>query len=91
MSQPKFFNGKGSEMCQRYFNVPLAYVFKYIGSKQLVVLEATKNKVAYALRNEKNMRVGMVKHTKIMSDKKRGDYFLHRGNRMYLKDASLVF
>lgn len=90
MKRQSFFNGNGCDMDKNWHLIPFAYTSKFFGEKQLAIMEVTKRKICYALKNSERCTTGMVKHARILTDKKRGKYFTHRGNRIYLKDVGLV-
>ncbi|MGD1524248.1 hypothetical protein [Vibrio harveyi] len=90
MSRPTMFNGAGSEMPLSWFHVPYAYTKKHFGQSQLVIIEISKFRLAYALRSQVTNRVGMIRRTGVYKDKKRGYYFLYKGNKIFLNDIAVV-
>ena len=90
MAKQSFFNGSGGEMDKNWFLIPFAYSRKYFGEKQLAIMEVTKRKICFSLKNSERCTTGMVKHARILTDKKRGKYFLHRGNKLFLKEFGIV-
>lgn len=90
MNRPTLFDGSGSEMPLSWFHVPYAYTRKILGDSQLVIVEVSKFRIAYALRSRKTNRVGMIRRAGVFKDKKRGHYFLFKGNKVFLKDLAVV-
>ncbi len=87
-----FFNASGTEMQYNWFHVPFAYTNVNLGNKQLVIAEISRNanRIAYALRNNITGRVGIVRFTAVLDDRKRGKYFEYKGNKVFLKDVGVV-
>ncbi|QIW90194.1 hypothetical protein OLCHANIL_00097 [Vibrio phage V05] len=87
-----FFNASGNEMTYQWFHIPFAYTKVNLGNKQLVIAEVSRGgrSIAYALRNNETGRIGMIRFTTVLEDRKRGKYFEYKGNKVFLKDVGVV-
>ena len=77
-------------MDPNWFLIPFAYTRKHFGNKTLTIMEATKKSICYALKNTERCTTGIVKRGRVLTDKKRGKYFLYKGNKIFLKDIGIV-
>ena len=87
-------NATGNEMSYSYFHVPVWYsgirdVGKNGQSRELVVMEITKNNVVYSHKSDVSCRVGIMKRTKLLNDKS-GSYFIYRGKKVHFTRSGWV-
>lgn len=86
------FNGNSHDTNISWFAIPFGY-----GSKKssrglvnkenvLAIIELKKTKVIVAIRSHKSAKLGIYKHLPLFNNKKDGQYFVYRGNKIKLKD-----
>lgn len=85
-------NAPGKMIDHRWLAIPLAYMTKYRTKKnaRLVIVEATKNTIAYSFRNDDSCKVGMVRRSLIRKHSNGKRFFLVEGKKVFLQDASMV-